>query len=94
MTIVQASNPTKSLTPHLDQCFIDPKGPRLSLEYAKGRAALNEDFKFLFAMNEPLAKRKRKELRHALVELLGGKVSLNEKKKHIVTFPDNTVARL
>jgi hypothetical protein len=82
-----------SYTPAMNNLFINPDG-RGSVEYAKARVAINEDFRTIFEYNQALAKRTRKEAKRAMVQLLGGKVSKNNKEKLIVTFPDNSVARL
>lgn len=91
-----------SLTPNCDKMLLDKNAPRLSVEYAKARMNINEDFKFVFSFNQPLAKKFRKEWKRNVVSFLDGKVSTKEEankqgkmeKKIIVTFPDGSVARL
>lgn len=92
---INATGKRVSLTQHADKLFIDPNAKRLSVEYAKARNAWQADFKENFKMNEPMAKRMRRQMREATIEFLNGKVSKSEKTgKFIVTFPDNTVAVL
>ncbi len=81
-------------TPHCDAILINDKAPRLSVEYAKCRTAINEDFKLMFASNQALAKRQRSESKHRIVAHLKGEVSRNKEGDLIVTFPDTSVARL
>jgi hypothetical protein len=89
-----------SLTPNCDLVFIN-KNAKLSVEYAKARNAIEEDFKTMFRSNQAMAKKVRKEYKTKVVAHMDGKVSWAEKdkggKKHrylIVTFPDHTVATL
>jgi hypothetical protein len=96
---IKANGQRTSLTPNADRILIDPTG-RGSVEYAKARQAIQADFQLNFAMNQPLAKKMRKQSRHAIVDFLKGTVTLKqsakagEKPYYIVTFPDNSVARL
>lgn len=82
-----------SLTPNFDKLVLDPHS-RGSIEYARARHSINEDFKLNFAGNQPLAKRYRKASKEAVVEFLKGKVSKNKENKLIVTFPDGSIAHL
>jgi erythromycin esterase-like protein len=99
MDTITASGKRLSLTAHADAVMLDPTG-RGSVEYAKARVAIKKDFQENFKMNQPLAKRLRKQTRHIVVDHLKGKVSLKksedkkEKDYYIVTFPDGSVARL
>lgn len=110
-TVIHASTCKRiSLTPHCDELFIDLSAPRLSVEYAKARSAIDADYNTNFKMNQPLAKNKRNQSKRNIIEAMGGKVSKkflkdkdgnaifnnNGKEKYqlIVTFPDHTVANL
>src|SRR5687767_4661714 len=64
-----------SLTPNSDKVFINKKAPRLSVEYAKARNAIYEDYKLLFASNQAMAKRVKKEHKDRAVNYLEGKVA-------------------
>lgn len=102
--LMNVSGTTKitSLNPNCDACMIDNTAAKLSVEYARARTAINEDFKLTFPANQALAKRIRKESKTRTVAFLGGKVSKkwNDMEdtakgfKLIVTFPDGTVANL
>ena len=86
-----------SLSPHCDQLLINKDAKRLSVEYAKARSAINEDFKVNFAANQALAKRLRSDRKRKIVDHLGGKVSKKHedgKMKLLVTFPDGSTANL
>jgi hypothetical protein len=108
-THVTASGKRLSLTSSADAIIVDPGAPRLSVEYAKARGAIQADFRENFKMNQPMAKRMRKEQKQIVIEHLKGKVSKKtievgdkeynkerggEQYKMLVTFPDNSVARL
>jgi hypothetical protein len=108
-TVVTASGKRLSLSSHADQIIIDSNAPRLSVEYAKARDAIQADFRENFKMNQPMAKRMKRQSKETVIEFLGGKVSkkvltpedkdYNTKRggsqfKMLVTFPDNSVARL
>lgn len=85
-------------TANFDQLQLNKEGKR-SIEYARARTAINEDYKNNFKSNQALAKRVRKACKEVVVEVLEGKVStkVDEKtkeKKILVTFPDHSVARL
>lgn len=82
-----------SLTPNFDTLVLDPHG-RGSVEYARARDAINQDYKLNFAGNQPLAKRYRKASKEAVVEYLKGTVGKNKENKLIVTFPDGSIANL
>ncbi len=89
-----ATGKRTSLTPNCDACWINPHAPRLNVEYARARASINEDFKLNFKMSQPTAKNIRKRSKKAVIEALSGVVSKNTEGKLIVTFPDQSVARL
>jgi hypothetical protein len=91
---INANGKRTSLSPHCDTIILDPNAPKLSVEYAKARSAIAEDFKLNVKGNEPLAKRLRKQSKQEVVKFLNGKVSKNPEGNLIVTFPDNSVARL
>lgn len=103
-TIIKANGKKEVIegtTPHFDKLVIDINAPKLSIEYAKGRVAVNEDFQLNYPRNQALARRLRRASKDVLVEALGGKVStkvetVNGKteKKILVTFRDQSVARL
>lgn len=93
MNSINASGQSRSLTPHCDAVLLDPAG-KGSVEYARARSAINEDFKLNYPGNQALAKRLRKSSKRTVVEFLKGKVSRNKEDKLIVTFPDNSVAHL
>jgi hypothetical protein len=103
-TLIQVSTGKRiSLTPNCDGVFIDPAG-RGSVEYAKARTAIDADYRINFAMNQPLAKNKRRESKTAIINVLGGKVSskmvedkkdpTKKRKQFIITFNDGSIANL
>lgn len=89
-----------STTPNADKFFPNKNAPKLSIEYAKGRAAIGEDFKQNLTFNVALAKRIKRQSKEVLINFLDGKVSKKQtdasKKGYtmIVTFPDGSVANL
>lgn len=91
-----------STTPNCDKVFLNREAPKRSVEYAKARTAINEDFMENKVHNVALAKRVRKESKHKVVAFLEGKVSkkwndpADESKgfKYIVSFPDGSQANL
>lgn len=91
---INANGKRMSLSPHCDTLIIDPSAPKLSVEYARARNSIAEDFKLNVKGNEALAKRMRKQSKQKVVKFLNGKVSKNAEGNLIVTFPDNSVARL
>ena len=93
MQTINAAGKQTELTPHCNNTLLNPEG-KGSVEYARARSAINEDFKINFPRNEALAKRLRKESKRTVIEHLGGVVSRNDEKKLIVTFPDKSIARL
>lgn len=108
-THVTASGKRLSLTSNADTIIVDAGAPRLSVEYAKCRGAIQADFRENFKMNQPMAKRMRREAKQIVIEHLKGKVSKKtieqsdpeyskerggEQYKMLVTFPDGSVARL
>ena len=88
--------------PNFDKLVLDQNAPKMSVEYAKARDAINEDYKLNYGRNVALAKRIRRESKNVVIEVLGGKVSTKtetmsngkSEKKVLITFPDNTVARI
>lgn len=99
--IITASGKTRSLTPHCDDVLVDPNAKRLSVEYARARASINEDYKLNFKGNQAMAERVRRQSKDTVIQYLGGKVAkkLVEKdgKKYtqlMVTFPDGSQANL
>ena len=99
-TVVSANGQKQVINgmhPHFDKLVLDQNARKLSVEYAKARIAINEDYKLNFARNQALAKRIRRESKNVVIEVLGGKVSTKtegNEKKVLVTFPDQTVARI
>ena len=111
---ITATGKSISLTPHSDALFLNEDAPKLSVEYAKARNAINADFRILVKGNVAMAKRIRRESKRAVTEFLKGKVSKKQdvirdkdnnpvldsegkeqpETKFLVTFPDNSVARL
>lgn len=106
---VTGKDSVSSTTPNCDSVYLDKNAPRLSVEYAKARKAINDDYALMQPRNQALAKRLRKESKHRVVAFLEGKVSrktLNagdpgykddkqgEQFRMIVTFADGSVANL
>ena len=99
VTVVKSNGKKETIsgtTPHFEALVLNKEG-KLSVEYAKARTAINADHALNFPKNQALAKRLRKECKKVVVEMLGGKVStafVEGEKRLLVTFPDQTVARL
>jgi hypothetical protein len=99
---VAGTQVVNSLRPNAEACFIDNKAAKLSVEYARARTAINEDYKLMFPRNQALAKRMRQESKKEVVSFLDGKVSkkwndmedTSKGYKLIVSFPDGSVANL
>ena len=90
---ISANGKQTELTPNCNATLLNPEG-KGSVEYARARSAINEDFKLNFPRNEALAKRIRKESKRTVVSFLKGEVTRNTENKLIVTFPDKSIARL
>jgi hypothetical protein len=93
-----------AITPNFDGLSLDKNAPKLSVEYAKARTAVNLDYAQNHPRNQALAKRVRRACKDVVVDVLGGKVSKTKvtddkakdfgQVKLLVTFPDQSVARL
>lgn len=101
VAVVSANGQKQVITavhPRFDALVLNVHAPKLSVEYARARDAINGDFADLVKKNEALAKRIRRGCKDVVVEALGGKVSKGKDEKGgmklLVTFPDHSVARL
>ena len=76
---------------YVDKVEIKFNGKR-SVEYAKCRAAINQDAEMTFKDNAAGAKNWRSANKHKAVKILGGRLEVIEGKKFVI-FPDKSQAR-
>lgn len=79
----------------VDRVNISHNGKK-SVEYAKCRAAINEDCNTLYKDNAAGAKNFKVDRKKHIIEFLGGKIQWNDTedgRKKFVMFPDGSQAR-
>ncbi|SRR5258706_8626325 len=74
-----------------DKVSINPRGKK-SVEYARVRAAINEDVNRLYKDNAAGAKNFKNARKKVLIEFLAGTIEWKDNKKFVM-FPDASQAR-
>lgn len=85
-------NMEKKMQRHIDGVNFNLNGKK-SVEYAKARAAINQDVNELYKDNAAGGKNFKVAAKKTSIEFLGGKIQKEADGKKWVVFPDNSKAR-